>query len=193
MPPVVYGLVDAKISHRIETPAPAQNERDARPDACTLCHVDRTRAWASGAMEAWKIGGAPPNTSGDVANSEAARMLFAGDPLERALAAAALGRQGVAASQAERFELLLDVLARERYPAVRDIARRSLLQLESDNPKARALLERFVATELDPSVRQAQASAIASALEPPATTQLLPATIDALRSTARDRDIEIGE
>ncbi|MCZ7687490.1 MAG: ammonia-forming cytochrome c nitrite reductase subunit c552 [Sandaracinaceae bacterium] len=42
MPRVVYGLVEAHRSHRIDSPDP----RGDRPDACTLCHAEETRAWA---------------------------------------------------------------------------------------------------------------------------------------------------
>jgi hypothetical protein len=120
-------------------------------------------------------------------------MLLAGDPLERALAAAALGRHEADVAQAERFGLLLDALTYDRYPAVRDIARRSLRQLTRGSPKASALVDRFVATELDVSVREAVAASIAAVLEPPPATRLSPEQRAALRSTARDRDIEIGE
>jgi hypothetical protein len=194
MPPAVYGLVDAKISHRIETPAPAQNERDARPDACTLCHVDRSRAWAIGAMAEWSGDAVNADVAGDAPPSEVARMLLAGDPLERALAGAALGRQDAGeAALAERLALLLDALAHDRYPAVRDIARRSLRQLARENAQASALLDRFVATELDVSVREAAVAAITAVLEPAPATRLSPEQRLALRSSARDRDIEIGE
>jgi len=39
MPRIVYGLLGAHISHRVETPMPARDARLGRPDACTLCHV----------------------------------------------------------------------------------------------------------------------------------------------------------
>ncbi|HJL20265.1 MAG TPA: ammonia-forming cytochrome c nitrite reductase subunit c552 [Sandaracinaceae bacterium LLY-WYZ-13_1] len=42
MPRIVYGLVDAFRSHRVERPAPTRADR---PDACALCHADRPRAW----------------------------------------------------------------------------------------------------------------------------------------------------
>lgn len=193
MPDVVYGLVAARISHRIETPAPLQQERDARPDACTLCHVDRSRAWAISAL-AEQRGEA---RNGEVASTEAlpevTRMLLTGDPLERAVAAAALGRQDAHTPRADRYALLLDALARDRYPAVRDIARRSLRALAPGNTSARALLDAFTATELDLAVRVARAQAIAAALGAASGARLSPEQLAALRSSARDRDIEIGE
>jgi predicted CXXCH cytochrome family protein len=193
MPDVVYGLVAGRISHRIENPDPAQNERDARPDACTLCHVDRSRAWAIDALAKWRTGAAAADAESN-ALPEVARMLLAGDPLERSIAASALGREDAAqAVRAERFALLLDALARDRYPAVRDIARRSLSELASDNARALALLDRFDSTELKPELREARATAIRAVLTPVPATSLSPDQLAELRSRARDRDIEIGE
>ena len=47
MPRISYGLVAVLHTHRIESPDPALSARYGRPDACTGCHVERTRAWAS--------------------------------------------------------------------------------------------------------------------------------------------------
>ncbi len=44
MPRIVYGLVRVHRSHRVESPVPSLDE--TRPDACTLCHADRSLAWA---------------------------------------------------------------------------------------------------------------------------------------------------
>ncbi|HEX4353084.1 MAG TPA: hypothetical protein VHZ95_09225, partial [Polyangiales bacterium] len=46
MPAIVYGVMASHPSHRIELPEPARDAHNERPDACTLCHSDRTRAWA---------------------------------------------------------------------------------------------------------------------------------------------------
>jgi len=196
MPDIAYGLVAARISHRIESPEPARNQADARPDACTLCHVDRPRSWAIDAMQTWRSGAVAVEGGADEL-PEVTRMLLAGDPLERAIAAAALGRQDSPdsshAARAERFGLLLDTLAHDRYPAVRDIARRSLSALSGDHAPALALIDRFDATELRLEVRAARAAEIAAALAPVPSTRLSPQQLAELRSRARDRDIEIGE
>src|SRR5690606_40528593 len=51
MPAITYGLLEGMISHRITSPDPgAWIGRDDQPDACTQCHVDRSRLWAAEAM-----------------------------------------------------------------------------------------------------------------------------------------------
>jgi hypothetical protein len=34
-------------SHRVESPDVARDVEGSRPDACTLCHADRSAAWAA--------------------------------------------------------------------------------------------------------------------------------------------------
>jgi hypothetical protein len=130
MPNVVYGVLDVHPSHRIELPDPARDAATQRPDACTLCHVDETRAWASQQRDAlWPrrgpvraVPGAPSPAEGW---SEVETQLFAGDPVERALAAHALGR-GSRRSDQRQAALLVDVMLNDPYPAVRHLALRSL-------------------------------------------------------------------
>src|SRR5690606_18462303 len=51
MPAITYGLLEGMISHRITSPDPgAWIGRDDQPDACTQCHVDRSRLWAAESM-----------------------------------------------------------------------------------------------------------------------------------------------
>ena len=143
MPKVVYGIVGAHRSHRIDSPAPERTAETSRPDACTLCHVDRTRAWAARARD----GG---ERAEDAGTPEATRLLLAGDPIERALAAAALGAPEATAAGAAvpaRLGLLFDVLRSDTYPAVRTIAFRSLRQLvAAEHPRAAIPAAAFDAT-----------------------------------------------
>jgi hypothetical protein len=51
MPRITYGLLEGMISHRITIPRPqAWIGRHDQPDACTQCHVDRSRTWAAESM-----------------------------------------------------------------------------------------------------------------------------------------------
>jgi len=197
-PNVVYGLIGARISHRIETPDPADNAQRARPDACTQCHVSRTRQWAIDALANWRdanhVVAADSSKHTSNAVSEVATQLFAGDPIERAIAAASLGHdRDDDDNRIHRLAWLLNTLAHDRYPAVRHIARRSLLQLVPANHNATQLLKDYDATEITPDKRAQHVSDIASALGTPRLGPLSVQQVDALRSTARTRDIEIGE
>jgi hypothetical protein len=101
MPKIVFGVLDLHVSHRIERPDVARDVATGRPDACTLCHVERTRAWALEASARWW----PPDPAAepgagdqgaDAVGAGGDRLapldaLFAGDPIARAVAAEALG------------------------------------------------------------------------------------------------------
>ncbi len=213
MPKVVYGLIAARISHRIETPAPADNTQNERPDACTLCHVDRSRAWAIDALTRWRDDRAPTTPIDPSMRAEVATRLFGGDPIERAIAAAALGRDDAPARREERLGWLLDALAEDRYPAVRHIARRSLLQLVGVHGQARdlrprgstmrpslmpprtalALLRDYDTTELAVDARRQRVDMIARAIGGSDLGSLSREEVEALRSGTQQRDIEIGE
>jgi len=69
-------------------PDPAQNARDACPDACALCHADETRVWAVDAYaQMFGRSAARADTTRDhalpddaVGLAEVARALAGGDP-----------------------------------------------------------------------------------------------------------------
>ncbi|HEY4188142.1 MAG TPA: cytochrome c3 family protein [Polyangia bacterium] len=153
MPRIVCGVLDVHVSHRIEVPDPARAAAVGRPDACTLCHVDADRAWAiRQAARLW------PGRSGgpvEVDHGAPRDALFGGDPIARAVAADALGRAPQSATLAShpvegtpsRVGLLLEAMARDRYPAVRHLAARALGRvLAADHPQVAAAAARFDAT-----------------------------------------------
>jgi predicted CXXCH cytochrome family protein len=159
MPRVVYGVLDVHRSHRIEVPRPARNAADGRPDACAGCHVERS-----------------------------AGAVFAGDPVTRAIAADALGRAQVPLppeERARRAGQLLEAMAGDTYPAVRQLAARALGRLGVEGAAA-----------FDPSgAPAARATAVArlrARLGPNATAP--PADeVAALRARAPRQDVDIGE
>jgi hypothetical protein len=188
MPEVVYGLVSVRLSHRIEVPDPAAQ---GRPDACTLCHLDRSRDWAIGALRSWR-----PSSSRPQVLPEAIERLFAGDPIERAVAAHALGRGDAApapGSAPQQIGALLDSLASDPYPAVRSIAWRSLRARLGDAPAAlQAQLAEYVPTAaLEERERQVQR--LRDALAARAQDYPAPAVRRELRASAEQAAIEIGE
>jgi len=204
MPALVYGLVDVRISHRIESPDPALQARDARPDACTLCHVDRTRAWAAQVSERWygrrtvsSVPDAVPAPRSELARlPEVTRALFGGDPIERAIAAHALGRATAQAAPEQRrraLGALARVLSDDAYPAVRRIAERSLRRrLGEARPELLPLLAVYSAG-LPPTRRAALLEPLRAALVPQAAQAIGPQTRSALQAQAVQLAIEIGE
>ena len=134
MPPTTYGLVAVHPSHRITTPDPARAWRDEMPEACTLCHTDRTAAWA--AEETRRQYGHPAPADSPVDRSfrfaEGVRTLLGGDVVQRAVAASALTQDASytpdPAARLWAVPFLLLTLE-DRYPAVRHFAYRGLTRL----------------------------------------------------------------
>ena len=144
MPKIVYGILAAHPTHRIQAPDPSRAWRSAMPEACTLCHTNRTAAWAADAAS--DLFGMPRPADaprdGTYAVAESVRQLLAGDVVARALAAEALGdARSYAADPAARLWAvpLLVVAAEDPYPAVRHMAMRAARRLAERAGVARDL------------------------------------------------------
>jgi hypothetical protein len=181
MPRIVYGVLDAHRSHRIEVPRPGVAAAANRPDACSLCHVEGVAGRRGGAAEAQAL-------------TAPAQAIYAGDPVGRAVAADALGRAPLLRVEdgPARVGLLLEAMASDRYPAVRHLAWRAFRRLVAPGAAPR----RGMGADYDPSAdaaRRAEAVEGLRAALGPRATKVPPASIAALRGRARDRDLEIGE
>jgi hypothetical protein len=101
-----------------------------RPNACNLCHLDRTLAWTNGALARW-YGTTPMPLDADERRVAAAVLwLLRGDAGQRAIVADAMGRASAKdASGAEWSAPFLAQLLVDPYSAVRYVAFRSLRSL----------------------------------------------------------------
>jgi hypothetical protein len=136
MPRIVYGVLEIHRSHRVEVPDVARDVEGGRPNACAACHADRDAAWAADRMrDFWGAGYRRPGARPDGVPAqipEALAALHAGDPLQRAVYAAALGRADGAVPAGARGVALANTLVGlgDAYGAVRLLARRSALALD---------------------------------------------------------------
>jgi hypothetical protein len=139
MPKTSYALLSAVRSHRIDSPDLAAD----KPNACNLCHLDRSMEWTSGLLERW-YGRRPFATSSD---PEGARLALAGDAAMRVLVADALGSPGTIAASGRAWQApVLAELRRDPYAAVRFVAERSARNVDaSAAPLDDALLRRLLA------------------------------------------------
>lgn len=167
MPRVVYGLLEGMVTHRVRSPAPQEMGADAgleQPDACTRCHVDRTREWATRAMPALRRGElVQEGMAGDseFSLSRVEQELFSGDPLVRNLAAHALGREEATGKHERKMRALVEALD-DLYPSVRWFAWRGLRDLDARaGPGAGALSSSMYDYLAAPDVRAQQVRAIA--------------------------------
>jgi len=192
MPFTSYALFTAIRSHRIDSPSALVTADTGRPNACNLCHLDRTLAWTNETLGAWY----PTDTKAREAATDAGRQalasttaraveeLLAGDAATRAVVAAAFGRREAHVAAGDAWEAsLLGELVNDPYAAVRHVALESLGTL----PGFRDFRGDFVAS---PEVREeARKSALARALEQarPPRSSALPLDTAGRRDEARIR------
>jgi predicted CXXCH cytochrome family protein len=130
MPYTTLGLLKAIRSHRIDSPRATTTVATGRPDACSVCHLDKPIAWTAERLTAW-YGQPPVATTDDDRNVAAALLwLLRGDAAQRDVVAWALGwpdaqRTAGTSWMAPFLSLLLD----DPYAAVRFNAGRSLRSL----------------------------------------------------------------
>ncbi|HEX6737114.1 MAG TPA: cytochrome c3 family protein [Vicinamibacteria bacterium] len=136
MPRIVYGLLETHPSHRIQSPDPARAWRHDMPEACTLCHLDRSVSWAA---REWSRMFAQPlpadlPAAADPAFGlpESVRALAGGDVVQRAVALRAFSfeRSSTGDARARLWAVPWILMGLEDdYAAVRHFAWRSLREL----------------------------------------------------------------
>ena len=127
MPYTTYGLLKTVRSHQISNPSVQATIDTGRPNACNLCHLDKTLAWTADALERWYGTLPPPLAGDDTAVAASLVTLLKGDAGQRAIVAQSMGWNAAQATSgttwmAPYLALLLD----DPYDAVRYIATRSL-------------------------------------------------------------------
>lgn len=126
MPHTSYGLLKASRSHTVTSPSVAAQLSTGRPNACNLCHLDRTLGWAATWLERW-YGSPVPSLGPEHTRAAAApAWLLRGDAGLRALAAwhFSWGPALTASGMGWQSPLLAPALD-DPYDAVRYIAARS--------------------------------------------------------------------
>jgi tetratricopeptide (TPR) repeat protein len=190
MPERTYMVVDPRRDHGLRIPRPDLSVAIGTPNACTMCHADRSAAWAAAAVENWY--GPPDPAGGHFASAlHAARTDAADAPQElaslvrdptvpgivRASAAAGLGHNA-GARQLAALEAALgdpDPLVRmgalgalEAFePALRVARAAPLLDdpLRAVRIEAGRVLAAAPASSLSPSDRAARERAIGEYME----------------------------
>jgi hypothetical protein len=146
MPYTSYGLLKTMRSHTVSSPSATESVELGRPNACNLCHLDKTVAWTADRLDEWY--GTPPPSLDDDDRSVAAGLLWMlrGDAGLRAITADAMGwRPAQEASGTSWMTPHLAEALGDQYEAVRFIAARSLRSL----PGYTSLSYDFVAPEAE--------------------------------------------
>jgi hypothetical protein len=130
MPHTSLGLLKGVRSHTISSPSAKATGTSGKPNACNLCHLDKTLDWTAGKLSEWY--GQPKPVLGSEDSSIAASVLWAmrGDAAQRALAAWSMGwKPALEASEPDWMVYYLIQLMFDSYDAIRYISHRSLQQL----------------------------------------------------------------
>jgi hypothetical protein len=130
MPHTTYGLFASMRSHRIDSPSVAVSVESGRPNACNLCHLDRTLEWTGSHLAAWY--GQPEVPLDERRRSVAAGVLWAveGDAVQRAVVAWHMGWEPAREASGRTWTgFYLALLLNDPYTAVRRIALRSIATL----------------------------------------------------------------
>ena len=128
MPHTTYGLLNSIRSHQIDSPSVETQLKTGRPNACNLCHLDRTLEWTSQRLAKWYGHRQPPLDNDDKTISSTLKLLLKGDAGQRAIAAWHMGwkparNAGGGDWQAPWLLRAMD----DPYAAVRYIAHKALM------------------------------------------------------------------
>jgi hypothetical protein len=127
MPHTAYGLLKGIRSHKVTSPNVKANADAGRPNACNLCHLDKSLQWTADQLAAgWDVQ-TPPLQMDDATLPAAAGWALVGDAGERALTAWTMGWEPAKAASGRQWMVpLLALLIDDDYQAVRYVASRSL-------------------------------------------------------------------
>jgi hypothetical protein len=137
MPRIVQGLSDVVRSHRIGPAAPSADVAAGAPNACNLCHLDRSIDWTTRELAArWgRVVSPVAEAYGGLDRPVGAAWLDSPDPQIRITAAAAYARAGQRAVLPQLLESLDDDVAYYRMRvlfAVRGLLGREVTPREYD-------------------------------------------------------------
>jgi predicted CXXCH cytochrome family protein len=126
MPHTTYGVLKAIRSHQVSSPRVADDISSGRPNACNLCHLDKTLAWTQDYLHRWHGQDETPLTETATNLSHAVRLSVAGDAGQRVLLAWHLGWEpALKISGTNWIAPVLGQLFDDPYAAVRLVAERS--------------------------------------------------------------------
>ena len=189
-------------SHRIDSPNVTSSLDHGRPNACNLCHIDKTLQWSAEHLHDWYQ---QPELTFTTDQREAAASLLwllTGDAMQRTLAAWHLGwSPAIAASGDDWQASFLALLLEDPYPAVRFVAYQSLRQLpglsdfEFDYlaPQKERIAARQQILQRLQNRTPGTTGPYAGALLLDATGQPLQATVERLLKRRDDRPVDIPE
>ena len=130
MPHTSLGLMKAMRSHTIDSPDVATTVATGRPNACNLCHLDKSLGWTAEHLEEWYERPLPKLTSEESEVASSVRWILKGDAGQRAIVGWHMGwSPAQQASETNWMAPYLAELLTDSYDVVRFIGYHSLKEL----------------------------------------------------------------
>lgn len=130
MPFTTWGLMKGVRSHTVDSPSVAASVDFGRPNACNLCHLDKTLSWTADSLTEWY--GTKPVELTEEQRTIAASLLWLlrGDAAQRALTASSMGWEAAQdISNRSWLPPFLALTLNDPYDVVRFVSARSLRTL----------------------------------------------------------------
>jgi hypothetical protein len=130
MPNTTYGILKATRSHQVTSPSVAVSLQSGRPNACNLCHQDKTLAWTADHLTEWYKQPKPKLSQDEQEVSAMVLWALSGDAGQRAVTAWNLGWPEAHQASGNHWQApVLAQLLDDPYDGVRFVAQRSLKRL----------------------------------------------------------------
>jgi hypothetical protein len=196
MPYTTYGLLKAIRSHTISTPSVTESAHPQirRPNACNLCHLDRTLGWAADHLDEWWKVPKPPLDSDQRTFAASILWLLSGDAGQRALVAWAYGWEDARKTSGTAWMMpYIAPLLVDPYSAVRYIAHRSLRTLPDAADVEYDFLGPLASRESAVAAYSSRWRRGIGARAPPSATSLDPGTFGRLLGSRENRRVNLEE
>ncbi|MEE2990702.1 MAG: cytochrome c3 family protein [Planctomycetota bacterium] len=135
MPHTSFALMGAIRSHRVDSPRVVTEDLGDRPNACNLCHLDKTLEWTSDHLVQWY--GHPPAKLEPEQREVAAsvRWILGGNGVQRAISAWHMGWEPALEASGQNWQLpLLNIVRTDDFSVNRFVAQRAMKAHELYQP-----------------------------------------------------------
>ena len=130
MPHTSYALLGAIRNHRISSPNAANHLATGHPNACNLCHLDKTLQWTAEHLTQWYDQPAVPLDPTQQVVSASLQMLLSGDAVQRIVIAWHMGWEPAWKASGKDWQApLLAQVLQDPYSSVRFVAHKSMEKL----------------------------------------------------------------
>ena len=190
MPHTTFGLLKGIRSHRIQVPRVMGADKSDHPNACNLCHLDRTLEWSADKLSEWYSQPKPDLSQEEREVAASLLWLLRGDAVQRAVTAWHMSWPPALEPSGEDWQSpFLAQLLTDDYSVVRYVAATSMKRFPSWKEKAYDYVGSPASRE---SVKEQVVSAWTSTVAPRPLERAGPILLEAEKGSLRlDRILEL--